>query len=237
MFDSFHNPPPIELVENREYSSNKSSGSAAGSVVKPLTLLKENQTTANTGSFELATVNGFARSYYNAYSGSGSISCIRPDEVSVATLSPAEIIAEIRTAFSLQVKELAEIVGVQRPHVYSWINEESKPRGHNSDKLSWLYGLAKQWNAICAIPCGDSIRAVAQDGKSLLSLLKTGPIAEVKISYRLNTLAAECRRFKALPASPPNARDIASKRGMTISGTSDQQDILDAMTGKRSHAD
>ena len=156
----------------------------------------------------------------------------------VAPISHNETIASIRSALSLQIKELAEILRVQRPTIYSWINDEVEPSAGNRERMQQVYRVASQWTRRCNLPAERLVRAAGTDGHSVLDLLKADEIDEQDIVRRFDRLAAERMKMKAeSDRKRPTAAVVARRHGLNQNEISDQQHLIDAETGKRSHAD
>lgn len=154
------------------------------------------------------------------------------------TLSPGEVIAAIRAALSLQIKELAEILGIERQTVYSWINEEAQPSPQNREQLQKVYRLSCEWNRRCKLPAENLVRTIGTDGQSLLDLLRSDPLDEHKVVSRLSGLALERMKQQAsLDAQRPPIRDVARRHGIDPGKVSDQQHVIDAFTGRRATLD
>jgi hypothetical protein len=72
----------------------------------------------------------------------------------------------------------------------------------------------------------------------MLDLLKAEAIDEADIVSRFESLATERMRMKAeADRKRPTAAAIARRHGLTPNEISDQQHLIDAETGKRSHND
>lgn len=156
----------------------------------------------------------------------------------VAPLSHGETIACIRSALSLQIKELAEVLRVQRPTVYSWINGEVEPSAVNRERMQQVYRLASEWKRRCNLPAERLVRASGTDGHSVLDFLKADEIDETDIVRRFEGLAAERIKLKAeTDRKRPAAAAIARLHGFNGDEISDQQHLIDATTGKRSIPD
>ncbi len=153
-------------------------------------------------------------------------------------ISHGETIACIRAALSVQVKELAEILHVQRPTIYSWMKGEAEPSAVNRVRMQQVYRLATEWNRRCNLPAENLIRASASDGHSVLGLLQADDIDEAGILRRFEGLAVERLRIKAeVDRSRPEAANIARSNGHIKTQISDQQHVTDAATGKRATLD
>ncbi len=80
------------------------------------------------------------------------------DRELAASLDTSDAVATIRAALSLQVKELAAVLGVKRPTIYAWLRGEAKPQPQNRTRIAHLLKFAKDWNAISKMPVGASVR-------------------------------------------------------------------------------
>jgi transcriptional regulator with XRE-family HTH domain len=161
------------------------------------------------------------------------------DEASlIAPLSHNEMISAIRSSLSLQIKELAEILRVQRPTVYSWIKDEVEPSAGNRERLQQIYRIASKWNRLCDFPAERLVRATGTDGHSVLDLLKADKILEEGIVNRFEGLAVQRLKMKTVTdRKRPTAESIAQRLGLALDDVSDQQHLIDAETGKRSIPD
>lgn len=135
-----------------------------------------------------------------------------------------EIIAEIRSSLSLQIKELAEIIGVERPTVYGWLKQEAEPRRANYRRLLQVHEIAKFWRSLSQEPLGREIR-LEHFGSSVLGLLKQDPIPVTSSQERLRSIHED------LSSRASSLRKLAEKHG--IKDVQDRQAELDVLTGKR----
>jgi len=142
----------------------------------------------------------------------------------------ASIVAEIRSTLSLNVKELAEILKVQRPTIYAWMRGEQKPQGENRRRLSQLARVARLWLQMSNLPLGTLVReSLDENGRSLVDAF-----AEENIDYG----SIESRMKSILDSMEPRKKtvlDLARETGMDLSGVKDQRDLVDVVTGKRMH--
>jgi len=157
-----------------------------------------------------------------------------PDEQSEFPSFKTQI-AAIRSALSLQMKELAEAVGVERPTVYSWINDQNSPQPTNRQRLHAIYRLAEQWNKLTSKPLGKALHHVDTEGRSLFDLLREAPIPKSTIVDRLRVIAQAAKT--APQTSPTSVRELARKHNIDLNRVVDNQDVIDLETGKRIDAD
>jgi len=153
----------------------------------------------------------------------------------MAVQNDARLIARIRSSLSLQMKELAEAVGVQRPTVYAWLKGQSVPQKANRERLRCLYRAAQHWDRVCQRPLGDHLRQAGPEGTSLLDMLCSRTTSQADITRRLEAIA---RRLTAEQrAIPASVRSMATKHGIPLEKVKDRQDEFDVLTGKRFHED
>ncbi len=158
------------------------------------------------------------------------------EENLVASPTLEEQIATLRSSLSLQVKELAETLQVERPTIYSWINGRNTPHSTNRERLHALYGLARQWNKLSNTPLGSALHAVDEKGRSIFHLLQTRRLPTTDITARLRMAAQASKTAMEEPLSTrPKAtlRDLAKKHGIDLSRIADQREAIDLETGKR----
>lgn len=156
----------------------------------------------------------------------------------IAPITHGETIACIRSALSLQIKELAEVLRVQRPAIYSWINGDVEPSAANRKRMQQVFRLASEWRRRCDLPADRLVRASGTDGQSVLDLLKADEIDDADIVRRFEGLAVERMKLKAEADSKrPAASVLSGLHGFRGDEISDQQHVIDATTGKRSVPD
>ncbi|MBM4090962.1 MAG: hypothetical protein FJ276_16295 [Planctomycetes bacterium] len=151
-----------------------------------------------------------------------------------ATVAVSRLVAHVRSSLSLQIKQLAEVVGVERPTVYAWIKEQSQPRPQKLVRLKGLYQLAKCWDEFASEPLGKAITEVARDGYSILDLLLQSEIPHAIVTDRFRAIARA--RGQAQTADIRGRRtlaQIAREQGIDMKRVKQQNDQLDILTGKR----
>lgn len=108
---------------------------------------------------------------------------------SFEVLSPAEQIIAIRSLLGLNVLELASILRVQRPTVYSWQSGTATPHYDNSSRLRYIHELALRWSRMCSEPIGDWVRKPLDNGgRTLVMLLSTETIDEPMVVHAFASL-------------------------------------------------
>lgn len=89
-----------------------------------------------------------------------------------------EMLGTIRAAFSLTVTELAQVLRVQRPAIYSWLSDDAQPREQNLQRLITIWRLASRWLSTSDVPLGQARRLPGPSGLSPLELLSQEPLSE-----------------------------------------------------------
>ncbi len=155
-------------------------------------------------------------------------------EPAEATVSVPRLIAQIRSSLSLQVTQLAEAIGVERPTVYAWIKEQSEPRPQKRIRLKELYQLARRWDEFANEPLGKELTEVASDGHTILEFLLQSEIPRALVVERFRAIAREKRRRQTVvPPEKTSLSQIAREHGIDMTRVSEQNDQIDIVTGKR----
>ena len=125
-------------------------------------------------------------------------------------LLPGEKLASIQRYFSMNVSDLASVLRVARPTVYSWIKQRSEPRDANLDRIERLYRLGRSWRKMSDKPVGAFLKMKKQGGTSLLDDSSAPQLNEAAI---LTTLKDVSRTIQA-PSKRLSVAESASKRGL-----------------------
>lgn len=117
---------------------------------------------------------------------SSSVNAVVGTEKTVTSLSPSEQIAFVRESLSLNMSQLAELVGVTRPTVYAWLEGRERRQGETAGKIMRLATIAQKIERK-NIPRADLlVKRPLFNGKNLLDLIKEGR----EISRELDDLKA-----------------------------------------------
>jgi len=143
--------------------------------------------------------------------------------------TPAADIALIRSALSLSIRELARVLRVERPTVYSWISG-AQPRRDNAERLRILAELARQWSAVSPRPLGNLRKGNGPESVSILALLQKDSINNERVREFFKAAAAKLR---SQPKPGLGLAERARKRGVVLAEPPDAQRGIDRMTGKR----
>ena len=148
---------------------------------------------------------------------------VEDDSIQNETVS--EAIASTRARLSLQVKELAQIFGVGRPTIYSWINEESSPHGRRLERIKKVAKAAKLWDKFSDLPAGNLVRNLV-GGERLVDLLSKEEICEREVSEAMRSMAIKLEND--VTELPSQSIDFGA-----VGDVKPQSEVVDAMTGKR----
>lgn len=97
-------------------------------------------------------------------------------------------VAAIRHYLSLTITDLARVLRVERPTVYAWIAETSRPHDQNLVRIWRIYELACAWRSLSTKPLGKLIREPV-GGASLLDLLSSANLPTAQIREVLRSCA------------------------------------------------
>jgi hypothetical protein len=127
-------------------------------------------------------------------------------------LLPQEQMAGIRRYLSLNISELAKVLLVERPTVYSWLKGEAVPRSGNSDRIAKIYSIAHEWRAMSSEPIKNMLNMKYGDDTTLLTILSEQTIDEVAAR---RVLARYREALNRVPRQKSVA-EIAKQRGIQI---------------------
>jgi hypothetical protein len=127
-------------------------------------------------------------------------------------LLPQEQLAGIRRYLSLNVSDLAKVLRVERPTVYSWLKGEAIPRSGNVSRIGAIYSIARQWRLMSSEPIRGMLNTAYGGNTTLLGLLSDEIIDEARTHQLLTKLR------EALDRVPPrkSVAEIAKERGIRL---------------------
>ena len=157
------------------------------------------------------------------------------NETRAALANVSEAIATIRSALSLQVKELAEALRVERPTVYAWIRGESSPQPENRERLAAILRVAQGWNNHCGLPMEGSVREeFGAGGMTFAGLLRADSIDQKLVSDQIKEIA---KKVMARQAKSRGIRELAREKGRDLSKIRESEHEFEVLTGKRTEED
>lgn len=159
---------------------------------------------------------------------------IEPRELAV---SVSEQIAFLKSSLGLRITEIAEIIGVERPTVYGWIEEKFLPQGRNRTRLSRLVDFAERWRSLCVRPLGNLARDNKIDGKTLLELFKSDRLSEKKILRAIEALSQESQATRGEKKRRISVADALRRHGISVEENAESDSEINVLSGKRFESD
>lgn len=140
-----------------------------------------------------------------------------------ATQATSEVVNTIRSSFGLSVTDLASVLGVERPTIYSWLKDQSTPAAARLERMDLVLRLADTWTASAGGGYVPNMDATVSEGISLLAALRAPMHWESEIIANLKAQAvAVPKRSRGMLVS------IASGQGADLRPSSD----FDIATGR-----
>lgn len=127
-------------------------------------------------------------------------------------LLPQEQLVGIRRYLSLSVSDLAKVLRVERPTVYSWLKGEAVPRSGNVNRIGAIYSVAREWRSMSSEPIRGMLNTAYGGDTTLLGLLSDEIVDEAATHQLLTKL------HEALDRVPPrkSVAEIAKERGIRL---------------------
>lgn len=121
----------------------------------------------------------------------------------------------IRLQFGIGTKHLAEALGVERPTVYAWQKEESKPQEKRRERIETLLELAKYWKSLSERSLGKRAFEPVENGQSVMDVLKDDALDVGQAKNMLRKWAESQVATKArLKSKAAAMRAAMEKRGV-----------------------
>jgi transcriptional regulator with XRE-family HTH domain len=136
----------------------------------------------------------------------------------------SEIVNTIRKSFALTVTDLAAVLGVERPTVYSWLKDQSTPSPARRERMGLVLRLAGTWMSTTGGMVKPVLSARTANGMELLEALKEPKLWESEILAALSTQATAATRR----ARRSRLSSLARERGVEARPTHD----FDIATGR-----
>jgi transcriptional regulator with XRE-family HTH domain len=111
-----------------------------------------------------------------------------PSSVRGVFLGIREKLVATRHYFGLSVTDLARVLRVGRPTVYSWIREQSLPSRIHVKRIEALANLAEEWRIMLPHSVKSQLQARVSGRKSLLDYLSEEQLDEQAIRHTLTIL-------------------------------------------------
>ncbi|WP_232515959.1 hypothetical protein [Burkholderia multivorans] len=151
-----------------------------------------------------------------------------PSEPALTT--PAEMVEKLRSAFGLNVTQVAQALQVERITIYAWMRTErmEKLSSSNRSRLWRLYQIAKQWSSYAPLAGKYLVEIIPGRDTTLLQMLCGQQLDPGEFAHAYELLAratsptARTRQHRAdqreaLKKGVENLRKNANKFGMDLS--------------------
>jgi len=132
--------------------------------------------------------------------------------------SPAEHIVSIRDVFSINMSDLASVLGVTRPTVYAWLAGQ-EPKGEAVVRIQKLARAADKFNQAGIVRLDKLVHRPILNGRSLLEILKTDedPIAALSALKAISDREVQTRREpKSAGKRLKSLDDVLSESSVSI---------------------
>jgi len=188
-----------------------------------LTLLGIPSAVIGTGSDIANTLAGLA-TRRSSGSRPSSISELAPDNYTAQGMPASQIVNTIRKSFAFTVTDLASVLGVERPTIYSWLKDQSTPSPKHLRRMGRVFRIAETWISATDGTVKPDLSVRTADGVELFAALKQPKLWELEILRALNAQASSStRRARRSPLS-----SIARERRIDARPSSD----FDVATGR-----
>lgn len=128
-------------------------------------------------------------------------------------LNLQEQLAAIQHYFALNIKELAEILRVSRPTVYSWLRTEQEPQLANLTRITELYELTRTWLTISIKPIGNWVRTPVAGGHTLVQLFSEEYLNKQAISTAFQMVGVLSRKAESEKRQIPRGQNWEESTG------------------------
>jgi hypothetical protein len=131
---------------------------------------------------------------------------------------------------SLNLSDLAAVLRVSRPTIYSWLRDESAPQAHNVSRMRQLFRVTRIWPGISRKPIGARLRTPVAEGQSVFDLLCQERIDAELVRTALVSCALLLEQ-DMVRLRPRSAAEIAKQHGLRSQSKHSQEESVAQETG------
>jgi hypothetical protein len=131
---------------------------------------------------------------------------------------------------SLNLSDLAAVLRVSRPTIYSWLRDESAPQAQNLSRMRQLFRVTRIWPGISRKPLGSRLRTPVIEGQSVFDLLSEERIDTEVVRKALVSCALLLEQDIARPR-PRSTAEIAKQYGLRSQSKHSQEESVAQETG------
>jgi hypothetical protein len=140
-----------------------------------------------------------------------------------------EKLAGIRRYLSLNVSNLAKVLRVGRPTVYSWLRDDLTLRANHARRIDQVYRFARMWRALSNQPIGEFLVHPGSSGKTIFELLSAKSIDDATIRSTFAEIAdavnRRTRRASVIEIAKRRGFKLAASRPVTNWNSRDEIDV------------
>lgn len=202
--------------------STAGTGSASSCSGSPSFFIKWNN--AFLSAVLLVGTGGFANAQTVSYVPSGALLPVRVLRStdghidSDRLLDTQEKLAGIRRYLSMTVTDLAKVLRVGRPTVYSWLRDDADLRAEHAQRLETIYRIARKWRTMSSRPVGAFLNQPLMAGETPLSLLSARTVDELAVQRAFSQI----RNASSRTTRRPSVLEAAKHRGFKLATTQPQ---------------
>ena len=142
----------------------------------------------------------------------------------------AEGLSTLQHYLSLNLSDLAAVLRVSRPTIYSWLRDESAPQAQNLLRMRQVFRVARIWPGISRKPLGSRLRTPVVEGQSVLDLLSEERLDTELVRTALVSCALLVEQDIARPR-PRSTAEIAKRFGLRPQSKHSQEESVVQETG------
>ncbi len=157
------------------------------------------------------------------------VSKSRRDDEEEGIEGSTQVLSVLQHYLSLNLSELAMVLQVSRPTIYSWLRDQSSPQAQNVARIRQILKLAKIWPGISRRPVGLHLKTPVMDGRSVLDLLSQDRIDPELVRTALASCAVLVEREAR--QGPRTAAEVAKQYGLRSQSRGSKEESVAQETG------
>jgi hypothetical protein len=136
---------------------------------------------------------------------------VRQDEEE-RLLDTQEKIAGIRRYLSLNITDLAKVLNVGRPTVYSWATTPVNLHSNHRKQIDTVYEIARTWRALYSDPMGRLVREPLENGRTMIDLISEDKLDSEAVSKAM----LQVRQLQSRMQRRLTVAEAAEKAGVQL---------------------
>jgi len=186
------------------------------------------------GSVSAASTSAVVQKMDSAGTGSRCrVECVAKsgqDDVEERIAGSTEGLPVLQHHLSLNLSDLATVLRVSRPTIYTWLRDESSPQVHNVSRMRQLFRIARVWSSVFSKPLGSHLKTPVVDGQSVFDLLSQDRIDQELVNKALVTCSLMLEQEAGRPRLR-SAAEIAKQYGLPSQSKYSQEESVAQETG------